>query len=285
MTSRSGQRRDRTDASRRARLAIEAAQQRAMARRRSRNRVFAAVAAAAVVLTVAIATSSGGGSPTAVNGAGVADEAFSAKLFAGIHQRGLILGSPSAPVRIVEYADLQCPHCGAYAAQALPQLVTDYVRPGKVSMEFRNLSFIGPDSVRAGRVAAAAAEQNKLWNFVDLMYLNQGRENTGYVTHTYLRQLLAAVPGLDVASAESVSGTPAADAALGAATAAAAAGGINATPSFMIGPMHGQLRLFQPSNLSAAPFVAELGSLLGRTGWIVMASRRRMSGKRVKSRH
>ncbi|MGO9753511.1 MAG: hypothetical protein ACLP22_18780, partial [Solirubrobacteraceae bacterium] len=42
-------------------------------------------------------------------------------------------------------------------------------------------SFIGPDSVAAGRAAAAAAEQDKLWNFVDLMYLNQGEENTGYV--------------------------------------------------------------------------------------------------------
>jgi hypothetical protein len=49
-------------------------------------------------------------------------------------------------------------------------------------MQFENLSFIGPGSVAAGRVAAAASQQNKLWNFVDLLYLNQGEENSGYVT-------------------------------------------------------------------------------------------------------
>ena len=57
-----------------------------------------------------------------------------------------------------------------------PSLVANYVREGKLQMQFENLSFIGPDSVKAGRVAAAAAEQHRLWNFVDLLYLNQGRK-------------------------------------------------------------------------------------------------------------
>ena len=52
-----------------------------------------------------------------------------------------------------------------------------------------------PGLGRAGRVAAAAAQQDRLWNFVDLLYLNQGEENTGYVTAGYLHRLLAAVPG------------------------------------------------------------------------------------------
>jgi hypothetical protein len=42
--------------------------------------------------------------------------------------------------------------------------------------------------VKAGRVAAAASQRNRLWNFVDLVYLNQGTENTGYVTPAYLRR-------------------------------------------------------------------------------------------------
>ena len=88
------------------------------------------------------------------------------------------------------------------------------MRPGKLQMQFENLWFIGPDSVKAGRVAAAAAEQDRLWNFVDLLYLNQREENTGYVTASYLHRLLAAVPGLNVPVALRASGTPAADAAL-----------------------------------------------------------------------
>jgi protein-disulfide isomerase len=140
--------------------------------------------------------------------------------------------------------------------------VREYVRTGKAQMQFENLSFIGPDSVQAGQYAAAAAAQNKLWNFVDLMYLNQGTENTGYVTATYLRQLLEATPGLNVAAALSASQTSAASEALTQASRVAAADGINATPSFLIGRTGGPLRQFQPPTLTAAPFAAALNSLL-----------------------
>ena len=165
-------------------------------------------------------------------------------------------------MRIVEFADLQCPYCDEFATQALPPLITHYVRPGKVSVEFRNLSFIGPDSVRAARVAAGAEQQNKLWNFVDLMYLNQGQENTGYVTVPYLHRLLAAVPGLDIASAERAGRSAQAAAVLGSADAAAANSGIDATPSFLVGRAGAQLRLFQPTSLTAAAFSPELNTLL-----------------------
>ena len=263
MASRSAQRRDRADEARHARLAIEVAARRAAAWRRRRNGVLAAVGAVAVVLAVAIATS-GGGSTTAATGSRVVGAAFSSRLLAGIPQHGLELGNPSAPVHLVEYADLQCPYCDEYATQALPQLVTDYVRTGKVSMEFRNLSFIGPDSVRAGRVAAGAAEQNRLWNFIDLMYRNQGQENTGYATDAYLRRLLMSVPGLDVAAALRASTSPAADAELSAANADATVHGINSTPSFLIGRAHEPPRLFQPVSLTPGQFAAEFNSLLAR---------------------
>ncbi len=165
-------------------------------------------------------------------------------------------------MRLVEFADLQCPYCDEFATQALPSLVTRYVRTGRVSIEFRNLSFIGPDSVRAGLAAAGAEQQNKLWNFVDLLYLNQGEENSGYITKAYLRRLLAAVPGLDVARAERTSQTPQAAAVLTAANAAASADRIDATPSFLVGRAGGPAQVFQPGNLTAAPFAREFNSLL-----------------------
>jgi protein-disulfide isomerase len=131
-------------------------------------------------------------------------------------------------------------------------------------MQFENLSFIGPGSVAAGRVAAAASQQNKLWNFVDLLYLNQGEENSGYVTPTYLRHLLEAVPALHVRQALDSSRSPAASAALSNANQVAAQYGISATPSFLIGRSGGPLHQFQPSSLRSAPFQAEINSLLGR---------------------
>jgi protein-disulfide isomerase len=116
--------------------------------------------------------------------------------------------------------------------------------------------------VRAGLTAAGAERQNKLWNFVDLMYLNQGEENSGYVTNAYLHRLLAAIPGLDAARAERASQTPQATAVLTAANAAASADGINATPSFLVGRTGGALRVFQPDSLTTGAFVREFDSLL-----------------------
>jgi protein-disulfide isomerase len=240
------------------------AQTRRAAKRRRRLSLGGVLAAAIGVVALAIGLSSGGVSATAASGSRLAGAAFSARLFSGIPQHGTVLGSPRAPVRLVEFADLQCPYCDEYALQALPTLVRDYVRTGELSMRFENLSFIGPDSVAAGRVAAATARQNRLWNFVDLMYLNQGEENTGYVTTSYLRRLLDAVPGLDVPAALRASQSPLADAALTQANAYAAGAAIAATPSFLVGRTGGPLKQLQPSTLTPAPFVQAIDALLKR---------------------
>jgi protein-disulfide isomerase len=259
MTSRTAQRRE---SARRTELAVAQAANDAAARRRRGRAGLVAIVIAGFVVAAAIVSASGGGPATAANPARVAGAAYSHALLAGIPQQGLVLGSAAAPVRMVEFADLQCPYCDQFATQALPPLITHYVRPGKVSIEFRNLSFIGAGSVRAGLAAAGAEQQNRLWNFVDLMYLNQGEENSGYVTNTYLHRLLAAIPGLDVARAERASRTPQATAVLGAANAEASANGINATPSFLVGRVAGALRVFQPDSLTAGPFAHEFDSLL-----------------------
>lgn len=259
MASRTAQRRE---SARRAQLALTAAARDAAARRRRRHAGVVAIIAVFLVLAAVIASGSGGRPATAADSTRVAGAAYSHALLAGIPQHGLVLGSAHAPLRIVEFADLQCPYCDEFATQALPSLITHYVRPGKVSIEFRNLSFIGPDSVRAGLAAAGAQQQNKLWNFVDLMYLNQGGENSAYVTSAYLHRLLASVPGLNVARAERASGGPQAAAVLAAANAAASASGIDATPSFLVGHTGGLLRVFSPSSLTAGPFAAEFDSLL-----------------------
>src|SRR5919202_1763575 len=43
-------------------------------------------------------------------------------------------GNPNAPVKVVEYADYQCPHCGEYAAQLEPTIDRQYVETGKIQM-------------------------------------------------------------------------------------------------------------------------------------------------------
>jgi len=117
----------------------------------------------------------------------------------------------------------------------MPGLVQKYVRTGKVRMEFHALAFIGPDSVRAARVAEAAGRQNKLWNVADLAYHNQGAENSGWATDGKLRSIAAAVPGLDVKQVFAARNSAAVTAQLKAASDLATRSGVNETPTFLVG--------------------------------------------------
>ena len=65
--------------------------------------------------------------------------------------------------------------------------------------EFRPLLVIGPDSKPAMRAALAAGDQGRFWNYLQLFYLNQGGENSGYVTDSFLMGLAkaAGVPDID----------------------------------------------------------------------------------------
>jgi protein-disulfide isomerase len=118
---------------------------------------------------------------------------------AGIPQRFTVLGRSTARVTLIEYADLSCPICRQYTDQILPTLVEEYVRPGKVRMEFRGMAFIDPaeNSERALRHALAAGLQNKLWQFVELTYANQGEEGTNWFTRDLARRLGEQVLGLN----------------------------------------------------------------------------------------
>ena len=50
---------------------------------------------------------------------------------------GYRMGNPNAPVKLVEYASITCPHCGEFAETATDSLQNQYVRSGQVSWEYR----------------------------------------------------------------------------------------------------------------------------------------------------
>jgi protein-disulfide isomerase len=177
------------------------------------------------------------------------DSSETTQLLQGIPQRGAVLGRPDAPVTLVEYGDLQCPYCATWSRMALPELVRDYVRTGRLRIEFRGLAFLGPESETGLRAALAAGEQGKLWHVVDLLYRNQGPENSGWLTDETLRQVGAAVPGLDVG--RMLGRRPAMTAKVAKAQASATAAGVNGTPSFEVGPTRGRLQRVEISSLDA----------------------------------
>ena len=188
---------------------------------------FAGAAAAAVALiVVALVFRSGGGAPEPTPTPSVE--------LTGIPQDDRVLGDAAANVTLIEYADPQCPACRSYSENMFPAIVDEYVRPGKITTEFRGYPFIGPDSVKALRFIYAAGLQDSLWQFEEALYRNQGGENDGWVTDELLDTVASEVPGLDVdklfVDAESGEITQQAE----AAKAEGQAAGVPGTPTFFV---------------------------------------------------
>ena len=177
---------------------------------------------------------------------------------AGITQDGIALGDPAAPATLVEFADLQCPFCGVYGRDVLPTLLDRYVRPGKLRLELHVLTFLGEDSVRAGRVAAGAAAQDRLWSFTDAFYANQGEENSGYVTDEFLRSTTAAA-GVDLDAALADEGAPGV---LERARAEAERLAVQGTPAFFLRHGDGELEPLEFDDMTPQAFVSALGAAL-----------------------
>ena len=164
------------------------------------------------------------------------------RLLKGIPQRGNVLGSQSAPVTLVEYIDLQCPFCQQFETQAMATVIGKYVRTGKVKIEARPIAFIGPDS-QSGRAAAiAAGEQNKLFNFTQILYLNQGGENSGWLSSQMITSAAASIPGLDVSRLVACANSDAVKEQAGALDKHAVADNVRATPTILVGKSTGVLR-------------------------------------------
>jgi protein-disulfide isomerase len=196
-------------------------------RRRRIRRLLGAGGVAAVIVVVAVAVSASGGTAKPVASGGAA------KVVAGIQEKAGVLGDPKAPITLTEYLDPQCPICAEASKQTMPTVIAKYVRTGKVKLQARTLSFIGPDSVTAAKVAHGAEQQGKLWAFLETFYASQGEENSGYVTDSFLTQVADAA-GVNAKQAIDFSKGQSAQSALDQADAAAQTLKIDSTPSFTV---------------------------------------------------
>jgi protein-disulfide isomerase len=229
---------------------------------RSKRQFVGVIVTAALLSSALIAASLVDATWGAAPRPSFATSAAPAGLFAGIPQHGLVLGSATAPVTLVEYADLQCPYCAAWARQTLPVLVADYVRRGRLRVVFHGLAFLGPDSRSALTATVAAGRQNRLWDVLDGLYRRQGPENSGWFTEALLGQVTAGIPGLDRARLEGDRGSAWTDGQMRAAAAAATTAGVSGTPSFQIGATGGQFVLTTVTSLGPEGIRPAIDALL-----------------------
>jgi protein-disulfide isomerase len=230
----------------------------ARAVRRTRLTQLGIVVAVVVVAIVAIviATGSGGKSSGPVKaGSSPASQnvALVNATLNGIPQNGITLGAPAAPVTLQYFADLECPICKEFTLGALPPLIQNSVRKGKLKIEYRNLETATrePEVFRSQQIAAlAAGKQNKLWPFVELFYHEQQEEGSGYVTEQFLQNMAQQVPGLNVVQWTAARNDPALASQITTDAQAASASGLASTPAFLIGKTGGAAQKFEPGSLT-----------------------------------
>ena len=232
--------------------------------RRAKILVLVGVAAlvALVLVGASLLAARGGEAVVETSGPTVAGAGEVVAEFDGIPQEGAVLGSPDAPVTLVEYADFQCAFCAQWALGAGRELIEEYVKDGRLRIELRGLASIGPDSERALRAAYAAGEQNRLWELSELLYQQQGRENAGWVSEELLAAIAREIPGLDAARMFEEMSSDRVEELIAASARQAEADEIQGTPSFLIGPTGGTLERLEVTSVDPEPFREAIARLL-----------------------
>jgi protein-disulfide isomerase len=148
---------------------------------------------------------------------------------------GHAIGSDSAPVTIVEYADFECPACAQFAILTGPDVRQRLVATGQVRWIFRDLPLdMHRNSFTAHHAAQCAAEQGRFWEMHDQIFFNHGRWVAERRPERVLRDLAGAV-GVDRERYDECMSSDRYVPRLRQLQADAAARGISSTPTFDIG--------------------------------------------------
>lgn len=98
---------------------------------------------------------------------GTIDEAT---LFADLPIEDVIVGDENAPVTIVEYASMTCPHCATFHTGTFQELKTEYIDTGKANFVLREFPF---DPLAAAVAMLARCAEDKRYEVIDLFFERQ----------------------------------------------------------------------------------------------------------------
>lgn len=207
------------------------------------RRVVAVIVLAAAVVTAVLAltlrhdTTGGGTAAPATVPAPGQQEPANPELLALARRDAadpLALGSPDAPVVLIEYSDFQCPFCGRFARETKPDLVREYVDEGILRIEWRNFPVFGAESDRAARAGWAAGQQNRFWQFHDEAYAEPRRRNAGDFSEDDLIAMARRAGVGDLARFEKDMASDAAHRAVTRDSEEGYAIGVTSTPAFLV---------------------------------------------------
>jgi protein-disulfide isomerase len=171
---------------------------------------------------------------------------------------GDVVGAAAAPVVMELYSDFQCPACKLFVTALLPRLVSEFVAPGILRIEARDLDFLGTgnpsESLQLAVGAACAAEQDRYWQYHDLVFWNQGRENRGDHDAAFMARIADAA-GVDRAAWDACIVGSQAPQAVRATTAQAMGAGYSSTPTLLV---NGQKMVGVPAYDDLAALIRQL---------------------------
>jgi protein-disulfide isomerase len=86
----------------------------------------------------------------------------------------LFRGEATAPVAIIEYADIECPFCRRFEHDIYPRVFDDYIRAGKARLYYRDMPLpFHEHAVPAARATHCAGEQGKFWEMHDSLFTDK----------------------------------------------------------------------------------------------------------------
>jgi protein-disulfide isomerase len=149
--------------------------------------------AALFAAVVSLSVGEGGPEKIAISGAEETQ-----RLIAGIPQDGPYLGPADAAVTITVFNDLQCSSCDDYELETVNPLIEEYARDRAARLEFRHISLSEAETTEAAYAAAAAGEQDREWQYVDLFFRNQDEAPAGVVSDEFLEDVASGIPNFDL---------------------------------------------------------------------------------------
>lgn len=159
----------------------------------------------------------------------------SAALAAVGDYEGYVLGSESAPVEIVEFADFQCPACARFTILTASDVKAGLVEGGLARWRFHDFPLpIHQHAPLAHHAAACAGEQGQFWGMHDQLFYNQGRWATESRPGRRFRDYAQAL-GLDLGRYDDCMGSGRYAARIEQAKREAIELNVTSTPSFLIG--------------------------------------------------
>jgi protein-disulfide isomerase len=184
-------------------------------------------------------------------------------LLEDIPQSANALGSPSAPVTLQYFGDLECPFCRDFTLEVLPAIIQRWVRTGDLRIEYHALETATRERAVfvAQQVAAlAAGSQDRAWYFIETFYREQGEEGSGYVTDRFLEGIASEVPALNLSQWNRDRADSELANEIAADEQAAESAGLHGTPSFLLGRSTAAMTAFSPTD--PASFDAAIEGLL-----------------------